>query len=690
MRYHASKRVRYSAQGYEAFAKTLGSISEHAAKAAEEIETDQSNSMYINSVANARQLATQAQVRMLQHPDQAPKIVSQTYEAMDAIQQGAYVNNKDRARLNYYIGGEKDSVMLHGTTTEVKQRQTEAAFTHYVNWTSQLQAYRDAAVSDHAKAETLHKAMIGNIHNLVSTGSMTPIQAASAFKDMDAVISEAQSLHDYMQAGANGQPIDAKTYQTLAASPLNDAPANPNSPINQSTAWMTSYHSSDKTFQGLKSDTINKTLNPQAWSNASPEHRQEIMLMMGGVREADGMINSGEPFPALQREYERLSKSHEVLSYKDQAKRDYLAKYLNNMDSGNYLSVISQTPTGAGIMQNFTSNNAAINAAAIDPAQKIEQLKINKNNMVDQVIAYGEGTHTPAELIKPIPQADIAQVENSFKLGQKPEVALQILRSYSPQNQLYLADSVKDFGQKITLKTIALAGKSITDEEATDFIASQQSGRNYREIDLTTQDGVTDSELKNSINSQISDATKIIMSQYNTNDATILNGELSQAGVKYAKYLSEKKGKFSYEKGNSLGIVWGSSDNVDQAAKFINAAYEPATGANYIFNKKQVGLAKPEMDIVAKYASDQGYKYLQDHVSAADYQAIRDRADLIVTISPKNMIQVKDASGNLYYNAPLTANYVEHAGRENKIAQKKLEDEQFKIFNPLKGLSNAK
>ena len=364
--------VSSSAQGYEAFAKTLGSLSEHAFEKVQEIQTEQSQSMYINSVANVEQYKAGAHMRMLEHPDQAGKIAEQTYEGLDLVEQAAYVNGKDRARLKAYISGARDDVALKATGIEVNQRTNQAAFTHYAGWPDQLRAYKDALLTDPVQAEHLKEAMVGSLRGLIDVGAMTPLQANSQLKSMQDVVQLAQDHYEYMKMGMSGGDVNAKDYHTLVSSPLNNEPAPANSPTNQDTAWLTNYHNQDKTFTGLMASITNRQMNPIAFDNATPDQRQEALMTMQGVREADGMINSGEPFPSINKKYKDLTQEHVNLSYKDKGLRSGLASYINDLKNGNYLQAIARTTGGNAIMQNYTMNDTAIRNSRLYTACRLQ------------------------------------------------------------------------------------------------------------------------------------------------------------------------------------------------------------------------------------------------------------------------------------------------------------------------------
>src|SRR5580692_5418874 len=122
------------AEGYEAFAKALATIGAKAEEMTETLVTEQSQAMYLQSVGNAEQLKTSANIQMLEHPDMAPKIAKDTNYTLDTLKKQTFVNEKDRSKLGHYISGVSNEVRYKAAATEIKQRQNEALFTHYANW----------------------------------------------------------------------------------------------------------------------------------------------------------------------------------------------------------------------------------------------------------------------------------------------------------------------------------------------------------------------------------------------------------------------------------------------------------------------------------------------------------------------------------------------------------------------------
>lgn len=666
--------VSSGAEGYEAFAKTLGALGEVAGEKAKEMASDESQSMYINSVANIEQIKTSAQINMLHNPDQAPKIAEQTAAAMDMVREGAFVNKKDRNRLNAYITGASDDIELKATSVEVHQRQRQAAFTHYANWPDQLKAYQEALLTDHDKAEKLKEAMIASLHGLVTIGALTPEQAGSGMKTMQDVVGLAQ---DHYSVYGNPNST-AQDYHTVTSNPLAPGGANTTAPINASTGWLIDYHNSDKTFQGVLAAISNRMLpNPEAFDSLQPAQRQHAMMAIQGAQIADGMINSGQPFNVIQHTYDSLNEKNRVLSYRDQATRNALGNYLNQLKNGNYLSVIGQTPVGNAILGDFNMRNSAILNSPIDNEKKSQMLLQNKNKMVDEAAAYGEGHHMPDDLIQPIPMTDVALAEQGFELGKDPSVVLQVLGQYTKANQAYVASAMKNPDQRMVVSAAYLSGDEIKPQDKLDFIAANQKGRNY--ISKNIEESTNDKTLMTRIATNIAPALKIISQNYDFENAQVLQNSMLNTTLKYAKYLAYKDNNIGATDQSGFLSPASWKKYVDQASKMYGSSFRQQSGTNWIVNPNQLPtqLTDHELDVLADHVTNEGYKYLKEGRSSAEYESAIGRNPLRMIVSPNNHLQAVDGNGKVYYTMPFTSNTVPFAEESKK---KREEDRKKMIY----------
>ena len=93
--------VNSEAEGYEAFAKTLGSIAQSTGAKTEDLVSEQSNAMYMASASQMETAKTNAHIDMIKHPDQAENIAANSADTMDNITEILLLIHKIVESLNH-------------------------------------------------------------------------------------------------------------------------------------------------------------------------------------------------------------------------------------------------------------------------------------------------------------------------------------------------------------------------------------------------------------------------------------------------------------------------------------------------------------------------------------------------------------------------------------------------------------
>jgi hypothetical protein len=675
------------AEGYEAFAKVLGSLGEKATEAVKTIHTEKSNSMYLSSVANIDQLKLSTQELILTDPANADKHVQTMRDSVEKVGAIAYVNPGDRTKLNHYGAQTLNAVELEGVKATAKQAQIGLAYEHYKNWPAQLNALKQAANKPDSKEfENIHNSMIEHLKSLALTGSLTPLQAGNALKSMEAAVDLAKGLHETYSNLENhsAQEFHKRQYNPFEPNKTN----NVNYPTDENVRWAVNHDASDRSFQGAMNGIHNHQLPDfETVEKFTPNQRQHYTLGINGVNNADSLINSNATLATIRNKVADLEGKTDYSSVEE---RKYLKNYIKDWNEGNSQKLMSRTTIGGAIVKDYADKQAYLDnkLRMTDPRNmnEINSIKAdiakNKNDYVDKSVAYAN-THGFG-IAHPIPKEDVRTIEDNFKRGGNAAAVINTLGQYSKQNQMYVANEMKSPRHNIILQTIALGGMGNTDQEKLDFVTANQQ-RNYKEIDLQTEGLISNNYLINSFNTKIRDAIDIISAQNDPANATILNANLIQSSINYAKYLSEKKGDFSFEK----DTVWNSSDNISNVVRFVNKSYAKMSGANYIVNKNQTDLDSTQMDYVSQYAIDEGNKFLRGKLGKVEYAGLRDTAPLSVTISPNNMLIAQDANGNIAFSQPVSSDLVAHATLEVKKSRREALKGKTDVFRPL-GFTKAR
>lgn len=677
--------IESEAEGYQAFSDMLGKLSQQSIEEAGRIGDAESKSMYINSAANIEQLKTSAQINILSDPNNASRISSDMDSSLDMIKQSAYVNKEDRARLNAYASTASDDVALKAAETNVKQTELTAAFTHYQNFLPQLKAYLGSVTSgNQQQADHLQQAMMDNLKNLVEIRAITPYEAFSSIKLMQTMVDASGDVHQLASIIHNGGSVTAQQYHTVASNPVNgNQTSNAGAPIDGSTQYLTDHYVNDKTFQGALAAVHNDQMpDVQALVKFNPNQRNELILRAQGGQVANGIINSGQPLPKIESIYNTLNAKGNLLNYRDQETRIHLENWLSDLKNGNYLSLVGKSPDGGAFMQDWVNKNAAIQTSNISDTQKLQQMDLNKNNMVNKAVAWGDARHIPSEDIKPIPTPDLSLMQNGFKLNQDPSSILTVMKGYTKPNQAYIANSLKDPTQRLIAMTLSYAGNNVEPSKKLDFIAANQQGRSFADI-KPEQNGVKDAQLNARIVANLKSPLTLIGQTFNKMDANTYQTSMIASTLNYAKYLASTNNDFSLQN-------W--SKWVDQACDIYSKSYIPISSSNYAVNGQQLPqpLSKPELDMIAKYAIDQGYHQANGGQPDYIFNSQKSANPLTMRISPTNHIQAVDQNGTVYYDQPFDSNLMASALKASKdltVQNRKDREQAFQntVSAPFKG-----
>lgn len=661
-----TQKVNDRSRGEEALAKTIGAVADESIKTVEEIETNKSQAMYVHAVANIEQAKTNSQIRLLKNPEQASRIEDDMDSSIDAIRTNAYVNSADRSKLDAYASMASQNIALKAVETDVRQSKIVAGTKHFMDFPDQLKAHQDLLLhGQDEEADQLQESMITNIKNLALTGAITPKQAGTSMEMLGKSVDNVGSYFKYL----GNSETTARDYHTLISSPINRGRIdNAGTPSNESTNWLMQHHNDDQTIQNIQETILSdKKLPFEAFSKLSYHQQVDLQLTSQGKQQADGIINSNEPFPSILKESQLLSTQEDTVS---KAKKKTLDNYISDLTNGNYLQAIARTSQGGAIMQNFVNKNAAINSNYMDASDREAALAQNKNDMMQQAVAYGYAHHIPDEYIKPMSAVDLTNMENGFKLNQDPMIVLKTLGQYSKTNQAYVANSMATPSQRLITQALSnVDQKIISPTEQLDLITANQ-GRSYHEISYP--DKVHDSTLSARIGSNLTKQQQLLKYQYGADGETLTNS-MVETTLNLAKYLAYKNGDL----GMSNWSKW-----TDQASKIYQNSFQAESGVNYMVNANQLppGLTTNDLSTLADYATHSAYESIHPGEKPAQFYAAQSANPLVMRITSTNNIEAVDQNGSVYFSQPYTMNILAHARKEAKTRQEQRSFEASKDY----------
>jgi hypothetical protein len=684
-------KVESAAEGYNEFARALGSISQEAATASKSLYEEKSDAMFTQSVADIENLKTKSMIRIAQNPGSANRVATDMKAATDLIEQNSVVNHGDRNKLKKYAVQISGEVARHAATKNLELNQRMTAIEHYVRWPDEVKAYLQANMTDHHLAETLKDKMISEIKGLVAVGSITPHQGATQLALMSQTVDHATEYY-----GAVTDPnTGAHEVAGLTSDPIYNNMDKSGLPMEGNTQWLIDHHNKDGTLLSAQNHLMTRQLIPMnQYLDLEPAQQQKLTENKLGVADADAMINSGTPYPVIKHAQETMNEEGQVLSERGKFFKDALNQYVNDLQNGNFNSILMRMPVGQRINNEFQMRHSAIEQSNLDPEHKAAANMANVDQAISQRVSAGRALHIPDEYINPIPEAMTAQVQASFDAGGDPATIRQQLDQLSPQNQHYLARTMKTPEQQLMVSALSLSGNNIAPSEKDGYINANKNKVRYMPVDKAENPDDTDSKLNVAIMSKLAPQIRTINQTYPPEKALQYQNALIDTTRNYAKYLASTKstlpaGKqniievaYDYYQGNSTSSFNG---QVNQAAKIGAASFEQLSNTNYVVNKKALpqGVGESDLDVMSSHIIQMGYQHILQNVPEHVASELKDRNPLSMRITPTMEVQAVDSFNNVVYRMPYTSNLPEtarheHEEKEKAIAQAKKDKENAK------------
>lgn len=654
-------QVNSKAQGFEDFAKTLGSIATSSEEEAEKIADEASNAGLMQSAAQLQTVKTDAQIRMIENPDQADKVSQQTSGLLDSLGKNAVVNKTDRLRLKSMINTDWNDLRLKAADVTHSQNVKDVANNFWDNYPEVKKSIDDAVTSGNLKkAQELEEALHETARSAAHLGAISPEQLGNISKSISTTYDRASDMATMM-----GNPdASAQDFHTVMASPFNKGTfENINYPVNGHTQWMSNHLNYDRTMSGqyaaLYSDG---NVNWGVVLNSSAADFNDFKMQVAGVNEAKGAIHSGMPFSQIENRAKALE-AKPKLTPMETGFTKYVKGFRNELENGDgYLRMMSQTTMGARFTQDYYQQKVSIDNAFIrTPDEKFQAQRDNENNYIGNMIALGQSQHVDPSLIRPIPQQTVSSVKSAFIKDAPVSEAISQIAYIKPQYRAYLASAMEKDNQKVSVFLAgATIGKADTTFQAQLLEANQN--RDYSALLKSEKDDTKTADIWNDISSDRS------ITQLNKYFAKLPGGDSINDGFKasavnYVLYRAAKEGDIN---------INGKSQYINDFIQNVNKGFDIQTGARYLFNNADLGLRNVDFDYISDYAISQAYRNIHQGRTEADFQSYIDLNPLHATNTPDGRIVVIDKSGHAAvdvhgheaFDQPYTSNML-HAAHEN-------------------------
>jgi hypothetical protein len=663
-----AQRISSKAEGFEQFGQTLGKIASQSADKAIQIENNQSNAGLLLTANQAQTLKTSAQMEMLKHPDQAEKIAASTKENINKLNENAFVNNKDRRKLQYMTATEANEISLKAAQISFQQNKKNLSNMYWEQYPLSMKSIQDAIqTGDFKKVEVLEESFHQATKNALQIGAITGPQYARIIQSNHQLYSRAQELLGHAK---NPDGISAPQFHASMASPFDTSShQNATYPVDGHTQWMADHYNSDRTMQGQMSALYhNEPINYGIVAGASQHQYDEFVMENNGKTIVNSKINAGIPFSQIENEIKALEANPGLLSPTQKGQVNYWKAFTSDFKSGDgYLRLMSQTSLGGVYTQEYNEAQTAVNIN-LDLAQKTadqqniqkysQELRYNYNDYIGKMKSLGEAQHIDPNFVNPIDIGTRNTVQAAFIKDAPVGDALKKIDYVYPQYRAYIAAGLTKPEQVMSTFIVgATSGKADAGFRA-ELISANQ-GHDYAALLKTGPNQSKDNNIWQDIssNSQVSTLNQYFGKLPGGND--IQNG-FRKAAINYVLYRASKQGDINLN-GRSQYI----QDFIDNTTKGFNIV----SGNRYMFNAADLNLRKVDMDYLSDYVLSEAYKKIHVGRDEANFQAYIDANPLHATNTPDGRIVVIDKEGNAAvgvdgheaFDRPFTSNMVDYA-----------------------------
>ena len=402
--------VESGAEGYEAFARTLGSIGKQAAAKTEELVTEQSQAQLLKSSAQAETIKTNAQIEMTKHPDQADTILSGTAQSLDKLNQTAFVNSKDRGRLAFSNSQDFNQLRLKAATVTFQQSQVDAANNFWDSYPVTNKQIQDAVqVGDFKKAKMLEDALHQTSLNLAHIGAITPTQYANIRK---VNFEHYSRIEDALKMSQNPDGHSAAEYHAVMASPFDSGNfGNVNYPSDSNTQWMSNHYNDDQSFKGQLVAMYNdQPYNWGALMKATPAQYNDFKSQMMGVNTIKGAFQANGNFHEIDSHIKSLE-AQPKLTDNQVGQVNYWKSLKNRFKTDNgFYQLMNQTVIGGQNAQEYNAQSVSIMNSSGTSQEKFEAMRENDNNYIGKSIALAHSMNLDHDLFQPIPAPFVSDI----------------------------------------------------------------------------------------------------------------------------------------------------------------------------------------------------------------------------------------------------------------------------------------
>ncbi len=632
------QHVNSKASGYEAFARTLGSIADESAKKVADMAEEASQGQLLQQQGMMSDLENNTKIEMYKNPGQAVQIAEKAAYTAETIKHSASLNKADRVKFNYLADNTMRDIQFSAAKSAVDMNREQIKYTTLATFDSTLNQIKEKLYTDPKGAGILIDAQYKMLPGLVATNSLTAHEASILHNHIEEEILRAQHRGSRYRSG-NATAADLNAIESYP--PIQTPFSNASLPMDAATNYQTASYLNHLSAADIKSTLASGASLP---ANAlmfikSDEQAMALQHYKLGAAQANGKIQAGQPWQELKKEAELYNTKHAKLSTEQEGYRDRLNNHIIGIEKGGqYASYVANTPAGAQASLEFNRQNAVIdqhiytgNDEQVGQQKNAAKLQ-NLNQYISRLNAIGVGIDIPDQYRNAVPPQYTAPIAAAFTLGSDPSSAINMIAAFDKNNRPYVASAMPDARKQLTVYEV---GQMLGKADAgflSSFWKSQQDGINYKGLQVDDK-GMTNPKIKDAV----------------MNSLGTINGYLSRLpnGPQLVSASSDKAIRFVKYKAlaNNDPTFAHIDDYVKEYANNMGRAYDVQSSSNYQIDKNVIPLEKPQMSIVASHALSETYKSMEGYMNHEEVMEYISRNQPYVISTQTGRLVVVDQFG---------------------------------------------
>lgn len=619
------------ASSYEAGAKLLGGTAQAIVKIGEGLKQEESAAMLMQSHAQVIDVTTKAKEALLANPQNADAILADTKNRIDAIKGSASVSKKDRAQLDYYATNSLLSFELQAATTTAQLNREVALVDAYQSYPAMQQTYSDALMRGDEKAakdaeQTMFDATIG----YVKSGVLTGVQATNKLNE---VRKELSLVKARMEASQNPNTTAAQFHTLNDGNPniQNNLDKTPFNATSEHIAYLQKMNLTEAEYKDSISHGIIPP--PQALTGITDLKVLDGMsTFKNGASEANGLIVSGESFPNIQKEIKRLEQE-QVKTVKTQGKLARLKTYVNEINNGQVIKYINNTPLGAKSLKEYQGKLLAINAANLSEEERNEALTLANKQRINDIKSISDALEIPMDKRAYYSQDQVDQLRRDFfSPNGNSANGISLLATMTPDTLGVFSEQIPDKSQSMAVYNIGMMYNKVDKGLRDWYIQSLRPGINYSNL-ITDKNGMSDNKIKDLVLPKLSNVMDYLAMQP---DAQKLTDTLASQAVAYVKYRASMTNDYNFSNAKKYA---------EEFQTLMSIPYTPVTTFKGTIDTNNIKVSKLDVEFLSAWALDIADKKLQKYMNEAEFDKYKSQNPLSVRSTSTGKLTVVDMQG---------------------------------------------